>query len=61
MVPALVREGRRVADLAGELEVSESTMHRWKSRDQVDRGTRSGTTTSGGANLRSARRCIAKL
>ena len=61
MVLCLVRVGRRVADLAGELEVSESTIDRWKAQDQVDQGTRAGTTTSEGAELRAARRRIAEL
>ena len=61
MVLSLVREGRRVADLAGELEVSESTIHRWKSQDQIDRGARPGTTTSESTELRAARRRIAEL
>ena len=61
MVLSLVREGRTVADLAGELEVSESTIHRWKSQDLIDRGARPGTAASEGAELRAARRRIAEL
>ena len=45
MVLAQVRAGRRVAELADELEVSESTIHRWKTQDEIDRGERVGVST----------------
>ena len=61
MVLGQVRAGRRAGELAGELEVSESTIHRWISQDLIDRGTRPGTTTSESAELRAARRRIAEL
>lgn len=57
----LVRVGRRVADVAGEVEVGESTIQRWKSLDQIDRGARPATSTSEGAGLRAARRRIVEL
>ncbi|WP_419947195.1 hypothetical protein [Candidatus Poriferisodalis sp.] len=54
MVLSLVRAGREVAGLAGVLEVGESTVHRWKAQDQIDRGARRGTATSEGAELEDA-------
>lgn len=61
MVLAQVRAGRRAGELAGELRVSESSIHRWAAQDQIDRGARPGTTTAEGAELRAARRRIAEL
>lgn len=56
MVLVQVRAGRGAGELTGELEVSESTIHRWVSQDQIDRGTRPGTTIAEGAELRAAHR-----
>lgn len=61
MVLAQVRSGRRVAELALELEVSESTIHRWKSQDEIDRGQRPGVSTGESAELRAARQRVAEL
>lgn len=57
MVLAQIRAGRR----AGEPEAGESTIHWWAAQDQIDRGTRAGTTTAEGAELGPARRRIAGL
>ena len=61
MVLAQVRAGRLAAELAEELEVSESTIHRWKAQDEIDRGVRAGTTTADNAELVAARQRIAEL
>ena len=58
MVLAQVRAGRRVAELAAELEVSESTIHLWKTQDEIDRGERVGVSTGESAELRAARQRI---
>ena len=61
MVLEQVRGGMTAAELAEQLEVSEATIHRWIAQDKIDRGERSGTTTSDNAELRAARRRIAEL
>ena len=42
MVVEQMRDGRSVAGLARELEMHESTLHRWKRQDRVDRDLISG-------------------
>ena len=59
MVVEQMRDGRSVAGLARELEMHESTLHRWKRQDRVDRGLISGVGTAESARLREARRRIA--
>ena len=61
MVLAQVRSGRRVVELASELEVSEATIFRWKKQDRVDQGLTAGTSTGDNAELRAARARIAEL
>lgn len=61
MVLAQVRSGRRVVELAAELEVSEATIFRWKKQDRIDRGLTAGTSTGDNAELRAARDRIAEL
>lgn len=52
MVLNQVKRGSKAADLAEQLEVSAATIHRWVAQDKVDRGERSGTTTTENAELR---------
>ena len=61
MVLEQVRAGRLASELAGELEVCEATIHRWKARDEIDRGDRVGTSTGESAELRAARQRITEL
>ena len=61
MVVEQMRDGRSVAGLARELEMHESTLHRWKRQDRVDRGLVSGVGTAESARLREARRRIREL
>ena len=56
MVLDQIRAGRPVAELAQELEMHQSTLHRWKRRDRIDRGLVSGVSTSESAELPAARR-----
>ena len=42
MVVEQMRDSRSVAGLARELAMHESTLHRWKRQDRVDRGLISG-------------------
>jgi len=61
MVLVQVRAGRPVAELAGELEVSEATIFRWKQQDRIDSGQASGLSSTESAELKAARRRIAEL
>ncbi len=61
MVVEQVRSGRRVAEVAAELELSQSTVFRWVRQDRVDRGELAGTPTAESAELRAAKRRIAEL
>ena len=61
MVVEQMRDGRSVAGLARELGMHESTLHRWKCQDRVDRGLISGVGTAESARLREARRRIREL
>jgi transposase-like protein len=46
MVLEQIRVGRPVAELARDLEMHESTLHRWKRQDRVDRGLVAGVSTA---------------
>ena len=61
MVLDQIRAGRSVAGLARELEMHESTLHRWKRQDRIDQGLVSGTSSCEGAQLKAARRRIREL
>ena len=61
MVIEQFRSGRKVEELARELEVSPATVYRWLRQDRVDRGELVGTSTPESAELRAARRRIAEL
>jgi transposase-like protein len=45
-----------VAQVAKDLEVSESCLHRWLSQDDVERGNKPGVTASKSSELRELRR-----
>jgi transposase len=61
MVVEQVRSGRSVAEVAADLELSESTVFRWVRQDRIDRGELEGTSTVESADLRAAKRRIAEL
>lgn len=61
MVLEQVRAGRPVAELARDLGMHQSTLHRWKRQDRVDRGLVWGVSTSESAELKAARRRIREL
>ena len=46
-----VRSGRLASVLAVELEVSETTIHRWKAQDEIDSGTSVGVSSTEKADL----------
>jgi transposase-like protein len=58
----LLETGRSVRDVAGSLGITESCLHRWKSRDLLDRGLKSLTAEQvESAALAAARARIAEL
>ena len=61
MVLDQIREGRPVAVLARELEVQQSTLHRWNRQNRIDRGLILGVSTSESAELAAACRRIREL
>ena len=61
MVLGQLWAGRPVAELARDLEMHQSTLHRWKRQDRIDRGLISGVSTCESAELKAARRRIREL
>jgi transposase len=63
MVVDQVRNGKRVAEVAGNVEHCGATVFRWVRQDKVDRGEREmpGTSTLENAELRAAKRRIVEL
>jgi len=57
----LVEGGRKVAEVAVELEVSEQTIHSWRRQARIDAGLEAGVTTSELAELTAAKRRIREL
>jgi transposase-like protein len=57
----LVASGRRVSEVAFDLEISEQTIYSWLRQDRIDRGLEPGLTTPERAELRAAERRIAAL
>lgn len=57
----LVASGRPVAQVAVELGISPQAIYTWRQQDQIDRGERSGLTSSDREELIVARRRIAQL
>jgi len=57
----LLEAGRKVADIARDLEISEQTIYSWRRQHRIDRGLVSGLSTGERAELMAARRRIAQL
>ena len=57
----LVRAGRSVAEVAGDLGVSSQTIYNWRRQDEIDRVLRPGVSSSELAELVAARHRIAQL
>jgi transposase len=57
----LLAAGRKVADLARDLEVSEQTIYGWRRQERVDQGVEAGLNTLGRAELSAAKRRIHEL
>ena len=60
-VVALVEGGRRVSEVAAELEVSEQTIYTWRRQARIDAGLEVGVTTAEHAELQAAKRRIREL
>ena len=57
----LVASGRRVADVAADLGITEQTIYNWRRQDRIDRGEAPGLTTLEHAELAAARKRIREL
>ena len=60
-VVELVEGGRKVSEVATELEVSEQTVYTWRRQARIDAGLKAGVTTSELAELAAAKRRIREL
>ncbi len=57
----LLESGRKVADVARDLEISEQTIYVWRRQDRIDKGLEPGLTSTEKAELTAARKRIAEL
>ncbi|WP_284328866.1 transposase [Demequina litorisediminis] len=57
----LVANGRGVASVSHDLEVSEQTIYNWLRQGRIDRGIEAGLTTAEKDEITSAKRRIAEL
>jgi transposase-like protein len=57
----LVRAGRRVAQVAADLDISQQCIYAWRRQQMIDLGQIPGTTTTDNAELVAARRRITEL
>jgi len=57
----LVAEGRSVATVAHDLDVSDQTIYSWRKQDRIDRGRVPGLSTKENSELAVARKRISEL
>ena len=57
----LVEAGRKVADVARDLVVSDQTIYTWRRQEEIDRGLVPGLTSAERAELTAAKRRIREL
>jgi len=57
----LVEAGRRIADVANDLGISEQTIYTWRHQDRVDRGLLAGLSSVERGELVTAKKRIAEL
>ena len=57
----LLAAGRKVADVARDLDVSDQTIYNWRRQDLIDRGLLQGLTTDGNVELAAAKKRVAAL
>ncbi|HWS93153.1 MAG TPA: IS3 family transposase [Mycobacterium sp.] len=57
----LIEAGRKVADVARDLGISDQTIYSWRRQDRIDRGLEPGLSSGEKAELVAAKRRIAQL
>jgi transposase-like protein len=57
----LLAQGRSVASVAHDLEISDQTIYSWRRQDRIDRGLQPGLSTAENAELAKAKKRIAEL
>lgn len=57
----LLAEGRSVASIAHDLNISDQTIYTWRRQDRIDRGQQPGLSSVDKAELAAARKRIAQL
>lgn len=60
-VVALVESGRKVSEVAAELQLSEQAIYTWRRQARIDAGLEAGVTTGERAELEAAKRRIREL
>lgn len=57
----LLEEGRSVAQVAHDLDISEQSIYTWRRQDRIDKGLVAGLTSKEKSELAAANRRIAEL
>ena len=57
----LLESGRKVVDVARDLEISDQTIYAWRRQDRIDKGLEPGLTRVEKAELTAARKRIVEL
>jgi transposase-like protein len=57
----LIDAGRKVAEVAADLGISDQTIYTWRRQDRIDRGLDAGLSTAERAELAAARKRIREL
>jgi transposase-like protein len=57
----LIEAGRRVREIAHDLQVSEQTIYTWRRQERIDRGLEPGVSSTEQAELLAARQRIREL
>ena len=57
----LLEEGRSVATVAHDLDLSDQTIYNWRRQDRIDRGLQPGLSTAENAELAKAKKRISEL
>jgi transposase len=57
----LIESGRKIAEVARDLDVSQQTIYTWRRQDRIDRGLEPGTTTADNDALTAANKRIREL
>lgn len=60
-VVELVNSGRKVAEVAADLGISDQTIYTWRRQDRIDRGLEAGLSSAERSELAAARKRIREL